>query len=127
MIVAFCRERLAIEANFARAPAATDADARERNTGDGSGEALVWPRGEEQFVIFASVQGLLEGGSAEDGRRSDLGGNVGGETEAVEIGGKAVAYVHRGRCASAEVPAQGEAGFRAKMALPGGPAPGRKA
>ena len=74
------------------------ADAGERDTGDAAREARGGRRGEEQFVVFAAVQGLVERSSGSDGQGGglDFGGEAGLFAEVHEVGGEAVANIDGG-------------------------------
>ena len=68
------------------------------NAGDGAGLTGGGRSGEEQFVILAAVQSLVESCCRVDGQQSriDLGGHAGFFAEMGEIGGEAVAQVDGG-------------------------------
>src|SRR5579875_808780 len=81
------------------------ADARDGNSGDGLWNVCCWWRGEEQFVVFASVECGFEcclwreaAGEWVDGqsRLVDFGVDGGGAADVGEVGGQAVAQVDAG-------------------------------
>ncbi len=99
-------------------------DAGDGDAGEGAGKARAGAGGEEQLVVFATVEGVGEGaGSAVTGGEGmegeagnvDLGGDAGLLAEVQQIGGEAVAQVDaggdEGGVTAAEGTAEGEAGL----------------
>ena len=71
---------------------------RDRYAGDAARQAGGRRGGEEQFVVFAAVEGLRQGCGRVDGQGGciDFGGYAGLLAEVGEIGGEAVAEVDGG-------------------------------
>lgn len=95
------------------------ADAVDGNAGDAARDARRGRRGEEQFVVFAAVEGLFERCAGMNGQGSGqkLDADAGFIAEMGEIGGEAVADVDSGagEAAAHEPEALGETRLRKKM------------
>ena len=76
--------------------------------------------GEEQFVLFTTVQSLLQAGAGKAGWRDDIGRYSGRQTEAMQVERKAVADIDRSGSSDSfpQKPAQREAGLGLQMPLP---------
>jgi len=95
------------------------ADAVDGNSGDAARDARGGRRGEEQFVVFAAMEGLLERCAGMDGQGSGqkLDADAGFIAEMGEIGGEAVADIDSGagEAAAHEPESLGETRLRIKM------------
>jgi hypothetical protein len=119
VVVTFDGQELPLEPDLAGKFTVQSADTSDGDAAEGGRHAFVLTDGEEEFVVFAAVQGLMEGCAGEDGRRFDIGGNTRCEAEPVEVEREAVSEVHGGGSASSEIAAEGEAGFGFEVAFPG--------
>lgn len=74
------------------------ADGGDLDAGDFAGKAGCGRGGEEEFVVFAAVDGLGQGCGGVDGQGGSgyLGGYAGLGAEVSEVGGEAVAKVDSG-------------------------------
>src|SRR4051794_489745 len=124
MIVPERRQWGSVEVDVARTAFADGSDAGQRN--GARGQAASRADREQQFVIFAAVEALVERRAGKQRRRHDLGRDTGGDTEALKIERQAVAEIHgsSGVNAGAEKAAEGDAGLGADVTFPGGAASG---
>src|SRR5438034_10489631 len=96
------------------------ADTSERQTFITPGNANARGNREQQFVVFAAVQRVLEAGAREYRGRSDFRGNTRSQAHAVQIERQAIAQIH-GRCSAkppAQIPAEFEPWFGLQVPLP---------
>jgi len=71
-------ERSAVVADFARLPTENRTNAGERKAFEVGGNACAGASREEQFVFFAAVKGLFEGGGGETRGVENFSGGSGG-------------------------------------------------
>jgi hypothetical protein len=114
------------DARFIFARAVKCADAGDGDSGDAAGDASLCRGGEEEFVVFSSVECGGEGlfgrellceGVEGDGRGVELCAEVGGFAEVSEVGGEAVAEVDGGvgETATEEGGSDSESGLRVEV------------
>src|SRR5437763_4487585 len=99
MVVPERGERNSIEVDVAGAAFADRADARQGSRR--AGQAAAGTDGEQQLVILAPVERLLESRAGESRRCGDIGRDSGRDTEALEVERESVTEVHRGSGAGA--------------------------
>jgi hypothetical protein len=118
VIESFRANALALEAQLSWHAGPDSADTRR-----GERKLLFSWRGEEQFVIFASVQRILKAGAASYRNPIDFGGDFRFETKPMQINRETIADVHRSRnSGTPQANAFGYSGLRTSAQSSGGAA-----
>ena len=120
MIVSKYRQRRSIQADFSGWSAEHIADSGQGQIIEVSRNSCSGGHGENQFVLFTTMQSLLQAGTGKAGGGDDIGRQSRREAEAMQVERKSVADVNGGGSPDffPQKPAQREAGLGLQMPLP---------